>query len=92
LTNIVVYGAIAGILLWVGTFPIDVVKSVIQAESFEKKKSIPAAVSEIFKTRGVKGFVSGLTPCLMRAPPINAATFLAFESMMGLLRNKNNSL
>jgi len=77
ITNIVGYGAIAGVLLWLGTFPMDVVKSIIQAESFEKKKTVSAAVSHVYRTRGIGGFFNGLTPCLMRAPPINAATFLA---------------
>ena len=92
ITNIVGYGAIAGVLLWLGTFPIDVVKSIIQAESYEKKKTINVAIRDVYRRSGISGFFNGLTPCLMRAPPINAATFLAFETVMGLLRNTNNSM
>ena len=89
ITNIMTYGAIAGMLLWIGTFPIDVLKSIIQSQEFNKKKTVPQVFIDLYRSQGMKGFFNGLAPCLMRAPPINAATFLAFETVMGFLKNKN---
>ncbi len=90
LFNVMSYGAISGILLWLLTFPNDVIKSCMQADSLENRKypTIISTINTIFRENGVKGFFRGLTPCLMRAPPINAATFLTFEIVQSLINKK----
>lgn len=81
LFHIMSYGALSGVLLWVGTFPFDVIKSRIQADNINdrKYKSILQTFNHIVKENGVGGLYKGLPPCLVRAPFINAATFLTFE-------------
>lgn len=79
--NVLSYGAIAGIVLWLSSFPIDVIKSCMQADSLTNRKypSIMSTIRTIHRENGLGGFFKGLTPCLMRAPPVNAATFFTFE-------------
>jgi solute carrier family 25 carnitine/acylcarnitine transporter 20/29 len=86
--NIVMNGALAGVCLWLGTFPMDVIKSRIQADNIENRqyKSYMSTINSIMKENGIGGFWKGLTPCLIRAPPINAATFLTFELVSGYLK------
>lgn len=81
LLHITTYGALAGVFLWVGTFPFDVIKSRIQADNIQdrKYKSILQTFNHIVKENGVGGLYKGLPPCLVRAPFTNAATFLTFE-------------
>ena len=81
LSHIMTFGALSGVLLWVGTFPFDVIKSRIQADNIDERKykSIVQTFNYILKENGVGGLYKGLPPCLVRAPFINAATFLTFE-------------
>ena len=79
--NVTIFGAISGVLLWIFTFPQDVIKSRIQADDLNKRKytSIIGTIKSIHFESGIGGFFKGIVPCLMRAPLINAATFLTFE-------------
>jgi solute carrier family 25 carnitine/acylcarnitine transporter 20/29 len=74
-------GGLSGIMMWLVVFPIDLVKTNIQTQDFNNKKTIINASKQIWYKNGVKGFFNGLLPCLVRAPLINAATFFTFEKM-----------
>jgi len=78
---IMAYGALSGTLLWFGTYPLDVIKSRIQADNIDdrKYKSILQTFRSIVKENGVERLYRGLSPCLVRAPFTNGATFLTFE-------------
>ncbi|KAI7833868.1 hypothetical protein BX661DRAFT_222665 [Kickxella alabastrina] len=67
------YGAAAGFAMWLTSYPIDVIKSKMQTDGFSGSAR---------KYSGVKGFFRGITPCLLRAAPANAATFIGFEMAM----------
>jgi solute carrier family 25 carnitine/acylcarnitine transporter 20/29 len=88
--NIILYGAFSGLMLWISTFPLDVVKSCMQSDNIQNRKypTIISTTTTIFREKGIGGFFKGLTPCLLRAPPINAATFFTFELVKGIM-NKN---
>jgi len=88
LLKVMTYGALSGLFLWISTFPHDVIKSYIQADDPKNRKynSIVSTSKLIYKEKGLGGFFKGLTPCLIRAPPINAATFLTFEMVQKFLK------
>jgi solute carrier family 25 carnitine/acylcarnitine transporter 20/29 len=69
-------GSIGGILFWSITFPFDVVKSSIQADSpyKENKKfsSILNVYKKLYAEGGIKRFFKGFAPCMMRAVPANS--------------------
>lgn len=76
-------GGISGIILWTMVYPFDVVKSYMQTDSMNPRerrfRSSLDVVRYIQKVYGLKGFVRGVEPTLLRAPFVNAATFVAFE-------------
>ncbi|KAJ2661625.1 Mitochondrial carrier protein ymc2 [Coemansia sp. RSA 1200] len=83
------YGAAAGFAMWLTSYPIDVVKSKLQTDEFsaESRKYSGSidCVRKIMKQEGVGGFFRGITPCILRAAPANAATFVGFEMAMRVL-------
>ena len=78
-----VAGGLSGILLGMMIYPIDVVKSYMQTDAIEPSKrqfrSSLDVVRYINASYGLKGYVRGIEPTLLRAPFVNAATFVAFE-------------
>ena len=81
-------GACGGFGMWIPVYPIDVVKSKMQTDGFgaaAKYSSTLDCFKKTFAAEGIAGFYRGFTPCLLRAAPVNAATFLAFELSMRVL-------
>ncbi|KAJ1973127.1 Mitochondrial carrier protein ymc2 [Dimargaris xerosporica] len=78
--EVCLYGAAAGFAMWLSIFPIDVVKSKLQTDRFtldqRQYKTISDCIRQTFQRDGIAGFYKGLTPCLLRAAPANAATFV----------------
>ena len=86
---IMLSGAIGGFGMWLPVYPVDVVKSKLQTDAFEltsrRYRSTWDCVRKTFQAEGIAGFYRGFGPCLVRAAPVNAGTFLAFELAMRLL-------
>lgn len=72
-------GASAGFVMLIPLFPIDTVKSRLQA--VEGRQTIREVVRYLYGRRGVRAFFPGLLPALLRSLPANAAATLAWESM-----------
>lgn len=81
------FGGLAGYTMWLSIYPIDVLKSNMQADSYMNPKfgSYSQAARYIFQKFGARGFFKGIVPTLLRAAPANAATFVAFEETMRLI-------
>lgn len=81
------FGAAAGYALWLTVYPIDVVKSKMQADSLSnpRYRNTLQVAKEMWLTSGFKGFFRGFFPTMLRAAPANAATFYAFELTMRVL-------
>lgn len=94
LTNILLAGGIAGVALWFTTFPIDVIKTKIQTDSFQnpKYKGMSDCFLTTLKLSGLKGLYKGLAPCLLRAVPANGVTFLAYEAVSKNLKAHSDIL
>lgn len=92
--RVCLYGGLAGYAMWLPIFPVDVIKSKIQTDGFSPSSSIQKrmysstwdCVKQTFAKDGIGGFYRGLLPCLLRAAPVNAATFLGFELAMRWLK------
>lgn len=72
-----VAGASAGIVMVTPLFPIDTVKSRLQAT--EGKARVSSTVKSVYSKGGMKAFFPGLGPTLLRAIPANAAATLGWE-------------
>lgn len=71
-------GALVGEILWITNYPMDIIKSKMQTDSFGEKQQYRTtldAVRQTFNAYGFKGFYRGLTPTLVRAIPVSAGTF-----------------
>ena len=87
--ELLIAGSIGGLSYWIGTFPIDAIKSTIQADNVEKSKrrysGVVDAARGMWAEGGVGRFFKGITPCLMRAAPANAVCFFLYERSIKLL-------
>ncbi|KAL3052741.1 hypothetical protein OYC64_005297 [Pagothenia borchgrevinki] len=71
-------GGMAGIASWLSTYPVDVIKSRLQADGVGgvyRYSSIADCVRQSVRREGYVVFTRGLTSTLLRAFPVNATTF-----------------
>lgn len=86
-----IFGAIAGWAMWIPTYPIDIVKTIEQAQTTEKsgKKEVLNSrqiTAKLYRAGGWRAFFDGLEPKLARAAVKHAVTFWVYEVIMGVLR------
>ncbi|PVU88602.1 hypothetical protein BB559_004001 [Furculomyces boomerangus] len=77
--QVCLYGSAAGFSMWLSCYPIDAIKSKIQTDGFGSSRKYNGMFDCLRKTlanEGVGGLFRGLSPCLLRAAPANAATFI----------------
>eukprot|EP01103_Thecamoeba_quadrilineata_P007521 TRINITY_DN17385_c0_g1_i1.p1 TRINITY_DN17385_c0_g1~~TRINITY_DN17385_c0_g1_i1.p1 ORF type:complete len:310 (+),score=53.22 TRINITY_DN17385_c0_g1_i1:50-979(+) len=76
-------GSLGGIGYWVTTYPIDVIKSSIQGDRLDPQerrfRGFFDCARKLYAEGGVQKFFRGISPCILRAGPANAACFLAYE-------------
>jgi solute carrier family 25 carnitine/acylcarnitine transporter 20/29 len=82
------YGGLAGEVLWLSSYPFDVVKSKMQSDGFGasmKYASMRDCFAKVYRAEGLGGFWKGIMPTLLRAMPVSAGTFATVEVTMRLL-------
>ena len=67
------------------TYPVDIVKSKQQADVSGEFSSAFDCIRKTQSREGIRGFYRGISTTLVRAFPVNAATFGAVEASMQLL-------
>jgi solute carrier family 25 carnitine/acylcarnitine transporter 20/29 len=81
--KVLLAGGMGGLGFWGPTYPIDVMKSSIQADSpdpkHKKYSGMIDCARQIYRTSGWRGFYKGVTPCMIRAFPANAAAWAGYE-------------
>jgi len=85
------FGAIAGWAMWIPTYPIDIVKTLVQVQTRVKgsqKEMLNSRqiTAKIYQAGGVRSFFDGLEPKLARAAVKHGVTFWVYEILMGFLR------
>ncbi|CAK4033586.1 related to carrier YMC1, mitochondrial [Lecanosticta acicola] len=86
--KIATYGGLAGEMLWISSYPLDVIKSKMQTDGWGEKqryKSMRDAFAQTFRQEGLMGFWRGVGPTLLRAMPVSAGTFATVELTMRLI-------
>lgn len=86
--KIALYGGIAGEVLWLSSYPFDVIKSKMQTDGFGEKqryKNMRDAFAQVWRSEGAVGFWRGIGPTLARALPVSAGTFATVELTMRLI-------
>eukprot|EP00898_Chlorokybus_atmophyticus_P003412 jgi/Chlat1/4071/Chrsp26S04006 len=80
-------GGLAGAVSWASIYPLDAIKTRIQASEM-KAQSIWHTAVFMYRSEGLLTFLRGLTPTLIRSVPTNAITWLGFESTMALIGHR----
>ncbi|KAG2057584.1 mitochondrial carrier [Suillus hirtellus] len=95
-----VSGGVAGVLGWLLTFPMDVVKTRMQSTEAIKARNIMrsevtagdnpyrttlSTIQHSYRTGGIRVFFRGLSPTMLRAIPVNMATFAVYETVANIL-------
>jgi solute carrier family 25 (mitochondrial carnitine/acylcarnitine transporter), member 20/29 len=86
--KIALYGGIAGEMLWISSYPFDVIKSKMQTDGFGEKqryKTMRDTFAQTWRQEGAVGFWRGIGPTLLRAMPVSAGTFAVVELVMRLI-------
>ena len=79
---VMIAGGAAGVISWFFALPADVIKSVIQGSPIDTPAAdlrLLAVARRLYAEAGWRVFFRGLAPCLLRAVPVNAVTFLGYE-------------
>ncbi|KAJ5257128.1 hypothetical protein N7478_013232 [Penicillium angulare] len=82
------YGGLAGEVLWLSSYPFDVIKSKMQTDGFganQKFSSMRDCFKKTYAVEGLGGFWKGIFPTLLRAMPVSAGTFVVVELAMKAL-------
>ncbi|KAF2155133.1 mitochondrial carrier [Myriangium duriaei CBS 260.36] len=86
--KVAAYGGLAGEMLWLSSYPFDIIKSKMQTDGFGDKqvyKTMRQAFAQTWRTEGAFGFWKGIGPTLLRAMPVSAGTFATVELTMRLI-------
>ena len=80
-------GAIAGVAYWATVYPIDTIKSLMQADSLATPKFSGTfhCLTSTVRESGMKRLYVGMSPSLVRALPSNAVTFVAYETCLSFI-------
>lgn len=82
-------GGFAGQITWLSTYPVDVIKTRIQdqnSSSAVQYKNMADCAGAMWREGGVRIFFRGLGVTLLRAFPVNAATFWVAEHLLYYLK------
>ena len=83
-------GGTAGVLSWMISYPLDVLKSRIQADNLTQRKysGIIDCYQKTICRDGQRALYVGITPALLRAFPSNGALFTVHAMCLSLLNQK----
>jgi solute carrier family 25 carnitine/acylcarnitine transporter 20/29 len=83
---LLVCGGLAGMCAWLCTYPSDVIKSRIQADSSHAYNGFFDCVVKSYKAEGWGVFTRGLGSTMLRAFPVNAATFTTVAMVLRYMK------
>ncbi|XP_005178048.1 mitochondrial basic amino acids transporter [Musca domestica] len=84
-------GGLAGICSWLATYPIDVIKTCIQADDMRNPKynGYMDCIRKGYSSDGVRFFFRGMTSTLIRSFPMNAACFFVVSWIMSWTKKQD---
>lgn len=96
--RVLLCGGLAGVVTWASVFPLDVIKTRVQAQTSEatpgrtpllsdparpaRRLSAMEVARETYREGGIKLFFRGLTVCSVRAFAVNAVQWAVYEWIM----------
>ncbi len=79
-SSILIAGGCAGMSSWVPVYPMDVIKTYVQNNPQENSSGWQVA-KKLYKRHGASVFWHGVGPVILRAFPVNGATFYCYEDL-----------
>jgi solute carrier family 25 carnitine/acylcarnitine transporter 20/29 len=87
--SVLTAGGLGGVSYWLSSFPLDSIKSAMQADHVDRAQrrysSVLDCARKLYAEGGITRFYRGLAPCLIRSFPANAACFFAYEKALQFL-------
>ncbi|KAH9241466.1 hypothetical protein K456DRAFT_1718156 [Colletotrichum gloeosporioides 23] len=86
--KIAICGGLAGEALWLGSHPLDVIKSKMQSDGYgkdQKYANMRDAFKQTWREGKFRAMFRGLGPALLRAMPVSAGTFATAEMVRSAL-------
>lgn len=85
-------GSMAGLALWLSTYPFDVIKTILQSQPLAKKDRLYTGVADcatdLIRRHGARGLWVGVDACVLRSVPSTAACFLGYETAASVFRQQ----
>jgi len=82
-------GGLSGMLFWLSIYPVDVIKSHLMTDATARDKrkyrGVLDCTRRVYAAGGMQALWRGFIPCMVRAFPVNAVTFFAYEKTRALL-------
>jgi solute carrier family 25 carnitine/acylcarnitine transporter 20/29 len=77
--------------MWIPTYPIDIVKTIVQVQTTEEGKTHELLGSwqvgaKLYRAGGLRAFFDGLEPKLARAAVKHAVTCWVYEVLMSFMK------
>lgn len=88
-------GSLGGIGFWVGSFPIDMIKTRLQGDGFgsqSRYSGVRSAIAKTWQEGGFKAFWRGLSPTLVRTSLSSAGCFTTVEQMRKVMSPPEESI
>ncbi|XP_072744149.1 mitochondrial basic amino acids transporter [Anoplolepis gracilipes] len=85
-------GGLAGTASWIISYPVDVIKSRIQAESSNRYSGALDCLKKSVRAEGYSCLYRGLNSTILRAFPTNAATFAVVTWIFRLFGEQSNKV
>lgn len=83
---IMLAGGFAGAVSWTAVYPCDVIKTNLQSTAVPGAPASMVGMAQyLYKKHGMKVFYRGLGTTIIRAFPVNAATFVCYERLKEIL-------
>ncbi|KAK9760382.1 hypothetical protein K7432_015651 [Basidiobolus ranarum] len=93
--GLIVAGGFAGICAWVSTYPFDVVKTKIQADLVgsgqPRYRGVIDCMVKCYREEGISILFRGMNATILRAFPLNAATFFIYTQSMRMLNSDQDA-
>lgn len=88
-TAMLVAGAVAGVCGWGSTYPFDCIKSVTQTlpnDTPASQRRMWVVAKSMYDRGGAQAFTRGFGATIFRSVPVNAVTFVVYESMLSFFQ------
>jgi solute carrier family 25 carnitine/acylcarnitine transporter 20/29 len=91
-TKVLAAGAMAGLALWLSTYPFDVIKTILQSQPLAPAERLYSGVgdcaTQLVRRHGARGLWVGVDACVLRSVPSTAACFLGYETAASAFRDR----